>query len=75
MRQQQPARIVVAVPVAAPSTCRDLLSVADEVVCVVMPESFYAVGSWYDDFSQTSDAEVHALLEHSTQDGPVAAAT
>jgi predicted phosphoribosyltransferase len=62
VRQQQPARIVVAVPVAAPSTCRDLLSVADEVVCVVMPESFYAVGSWYDDFSATTDEQVRATL-------------
>ena len=62
MRQQQPARIVVAVPVAAPSTCRDLLSVADEVVCVAMPESFYAVGSWYDDFSATTDEQVRAAL-------------
>lgn len=62
VRQQQPARIVVAVPVAAPSTCRDLLSVADEVVCVIMPESFFAVGSWYEDFSATTDEQVRAAL-------------
>jgi predicted phosphoribosyltransferase len=62
LRQHQPARIVVAVPVAAPSTCRDLLSVAEDVICVVTPESFYAVGAWYDDFAPTTDEEVCAVL-------------
>jgi putative phosphoribosyl transferase len=62
LRQQQPAEIVVAVPVAAPSTCHKLRSVADDVVCVLMPEMFYAVGQWYADFSQTTDEEVRELL-------------
>jgi predicted phosphoribosyltransferase len=75
LRQQGPARIVVAVPVAAAATCEEFRDEVDDVVCVHTPQPFYAVGSWYDDFSQTSDAEVHALLEHSTQDGPAAAAT
>jgi predicted phosphoribosyltransferase len=62
LRGQGPARIVVAVPVGAPSTCALLRAEADEVVCAAMPEPFYAVGQWYDDFSETSDDEVRALL-------------
>jgi predicted phosphoribosyltransferase len=61
-RQLSPARLVVAVPVGAPDTCRALARVADEVVCAVRPEPFLAVGVWYDDFRQTTDAEVHDLL-------------
>jgi predicted phosphoribosyltransferase len=63
LRQQGVARIVVAVPVAPASTCREFESEADEVVCAVTPEPFYAVGQWYRDFSQTSDAEVEELLD------------
>jgi predicted phosphoribosyltransferase len=62
LRRQNPRRIVVAVPVAAAETCAALEVEADEVVCARTPEPFYAVGLWYDDFSQTSDAEVRALL-------------
>jgi putative phosphoribosyl transferase len=62
LRGQNPARIVVAVPVGAPSTCALLRAEADEVVCAAMPEPFYAVGQWYDDFSETTDDEVRALL-------------
>ncbi len=62
LRRQQPARIVVAVPVAARETCDELRTVADEVVCARMPEPFYAVGLWYTDFSQTTDQEVRDLL-------------
>jgi predicted phosphoribosyltransferase len=62
LRQQQPARIVVAVPIAAPETCEQLRAVADEVICAVTPEPFYAVGLWYADFSQTTDEEVRDLL-------------
>lgn len=58
LRAQEPARIVVAVPVGARETCDRLSHVADEVVCVDMPEPFYAVGAWYDDFSQMTDDEV-----------------
>jgi putative phosphoribosyl transferase len=58
LRGQEPARIVVAVPVGARETCERLSRVADEVVSVEMPEPFYAVGAWYDDFSQTTDDEV-----------------
>lgn len=62
LRQQQPASIVVAVPVAAKQTCEELRIVADEVVCAVTPDPFYAVGLWYEDFSQTTDEEVRELL-------------
>jgi putative phosphoribosyl transferase len=60
---QQPARLVVAVPVAAPQTCQELESEVDEVVCAVTPTPFYSVGLWYENFPQTSDEEVRSLLE------------
>jgi putative phosphoribosyl transferase len=63
VRTYAPARVVVAVPVGAPSSCAELEGIADEVVCVRMPASFAAVGSWYRDFAQTSDDEVRALLQ------------
>jgi len=62
VRQQQPASIVVAVPVAASLTCDDLRIEADEVICGFTPDPFYAVGLWYEDFSQTTDEEVRELL-------------
>ncbi|MEP7226331.1 MAG: phosphoribosyltransferase [Gemmatimonadales bacterium] len=63
LRQQGPARIVVAVPVASPDTCELLKAHVDEVVCAATPEPFYAVGLWYRDFSQTTDEEVRELLQ------------
>jgi len=63
LRQKQAGRIVVAVPVAARETCESLRAEADDVVCAATPEPFYAVGLWYDDFSQTTDEEVRDLLE------------
>ncbi len=62
LRLQHPARLVVAIPVAAPPSCEAMHAEADEVICPLMPEAFYGVGWWYDDFSQTSDKEVHDLL-------------
>ena len=62
VKQEQPARVIVAVPVGAPDTCRELHSMADDVVCAHMPRSFSAVGEWYRDFSQTTDEEVVELL-------------
>lgn len=62
LRRRRPARIVVAVPVGAVETCTELQEEADEVVCVQTPEPFHAVGLWYQDFSQTTDDEVRALL-------------
>jgi predicted phosphoribosyltransferase len=61
-RQQQPRHLVAAIPVADADVCESLRNEADEVVCASTPEFFQAVGRWYDDFSQTSDDEVRALL-------------
>jgi putative phosphoribosyl transferase len=63
LRKQDVARIVVAVPVSPPSTCQEMEAEADEVVCVRMPEPFFAIGLWYEQFPQTSDKEVRDLLE------------
>ncbi len=60
--QQGAARIVVAVPVAAPETAASLRAEVDELVCVTTPSPFHAVGLWYDDFEQVSDGEVGTLL-------------
>lgn len=62
LRKQAPARIVVAVPVAAPETCEEFKTEVDEVVCAATPRMFSGVGRWYEDFSQTTDEEVHELL-------------
>jgi putative phosphoribosyl transferase len=61
---QEPAKLVVAVPVAPPSFCDDLSLDADEVVCVAMPATLNAIGYWYADFSQTTDEEVRQCLAH-----------
>jgi len=63
LRQQQPARIVVAVPVSAPETCDEYRIGVDEIICAVTPEPFLGVGMWYLDFPQTTDDEVRDLLE------------
>lgn len=62
LRTQNVARIVVAVPVAAEDTCRDLIPLVDELVCPLRPEYFNAVGAWYEVFEQTSDREVIDLM-------------
>ena len=63
VKQLKPRRVVVAVPVAAPETCEEFRHEVDEVVCALTPAYFRAVGIWYEDFEQTTDEEVHALLE------------
>lgn len=68
LRQQGPARIVVAVPVGAPDTCGELQREADEVVCAQTPQPFHAVGVWYKDFTQTSDEEVRDLLARAAEE-------
>jgi putative phosphoribosyl transferase len=73
LRQLNAARIVVAVPVAAASTYSDMQRAADDVVAVLVPERFYAVGQWYEDFSQTSDEEVRELLAQAVRRHPVEA--
>jgi predicted phosphoribosyltransferase len=72
LRQQQPARIVVAVPTASPETCDELKREVDEVICATTPDPFYAVGLWYEDFSQTTDEEVRELLARGTGAGRAA---
>jgi putative phosphoribosyl transferase len=67
VRAHAPSRIVVAVPVGAPDTCRELEHVADEIVCARSPEFFSAVGQWYVDFSQTTDEEVRDLLHEASR--------
>jgi predicted phosphoribosyltransferase len=63
LRKLGPAKVVVAVPVGAADTCEEFGEEADEAVCAREPDPFYAVGMWYEDFSQTTDAEVRDLLE------------
>ena len=70
LRQLKPARVVVAVPVAPLSTCRRLKSDVDELVCVHMPESFYAIGQFYADFSQVTDEEVTDLIDRAAHRTP-----
>ncbi len=69
LRKMEPRRIIIAVPVAAESTCNDFRAegIADDVVCLRTPEPFQAVGLWYSDFTQTSDDEVHELLARGQQ--------
>jgi predicted phosphoribosyltransferase len=63
IRRPRPARVVVAVPVAAASICQALEQAADEVICATTPALFVAVGQAYRDFGQTTDEEVCALLD------------
>jgi len=63
LRVEGPDTIVVAVPVSAADTCFAFRDIADDVVCIMTPDPFYAVGLWYEDFSQTTDEEVHELLD------------
>ena len=63
LRARHPVRLVVAVPVGAPETCADFQQEADQAICARTPEPFYGVGQWYEDFSQTTDAEVRDYLE------------
>lgn len=67
LKQLEPAKIVVAVPVAADETCYEFKYQVDAVICAITPEPFYGVGLWYQDFSQTTDDEVRELLNKSEQ--------
>ncbi|MBE9034317.1 phosphoribosyltransferase [aff. Roholtiella sp. LEGE 12411] len=66
VRKQQPAKIVVAVPVAALETCQVLEAEVDEMVYIATPSPFYSVSLWYDNFPQTTDEEVRNLLTKAT---------
>lgn len=70
LRQRGPDRIVVAVPVGAEETCSEFRNEADESVCATTPDPFFAVGQWYEDFSQTTDGEVSELLQRAWQEHP-----
>lgn len=63
VRQQQPAHIVVAIPVAASSTCAALRAEGNEVICVKESDALFAIGLWYEEFPQTTDGEIHDLLD------------
>lgn len=65
LRQLNPANIVLAIPVAEATTCKKLATLVETIVCPLQPTNFYAVGQWYEDFNQTSDEEVFALLKKS----------
>lgn len=65
LQTQQPEYVIVAVPVAPRSVCQQLNHRVNEVVCLLTPEPFSAIGNWYENFDQTTDAEVRALLEQS----------
>jgi predicted phosphoribosyltransferase len=62
LRKKQPQRVVVATPIGAPDSCEAFKDLVDEVVCVMTPDPFYAVGMWYEHFGQTTDEEVCHLL-------------
>jgi putative phosphoribosyl transferase len=67
LRKLEPAKIVVAVPVASKQTCAVFQNKVDEIVCGITPDPFLAVGVWYKNFSQTTDEEVRQLLNLASQ--------
>lgn len=67
LRRQSPARLVLAVPVCAPETAEAMRGLVDDLVCLAQPQAFQAVGYWYEDFRQVSDAEVVGLLSRAAQ--------
>jgi putative phosphoribosyl transferase len=68
LRQEGAARVVVAVPIAPPQTCDAFRDIVDDIVCARTPEPFYAVGLWYEDFSQTTDDEVRELVGRAAEE-------
>jgi putative phosphoribosyl transferase len=67
VRAREPARLIIAVPVAPESSCNEMRSEADEVVCALTPDLFFGVGQFYQNFHQTTDDEVRQLLARSTE--------
>lgn len=67
VKTKNPAKVVIAVPVAAPDTCGEFRNEVDKIVCFATPEPFYGVGAWYEDFSQTTDKEVCDLLDRAAK--------
>ncbi len=70
LQQQQPARIVVGVPISSPETCSKFQTEVDEIVGTMTPRPFLSVGLWYDNFEQTTDEEVKSLLSRSANSHP-----
>ena len=70
LRQNGAAKVVVAVPVGPPDTCLEIGQLADDTICLSTPPFFQAVGQYYEDFSQTSDADVRELLSRAAQRPP-----
>ncbi|HSA54268.1 MAG TPA: phosphoribosyltransferase family protein [Gemmatimonadaceae bacterium] len=69
LRERRPARVIAAAPVGASEACEMLVRVADACVCAAIPEPFGGVGVWYEDFAQTTDEEVIAVLEQASDHG------
>lgn len=67
LRNMNAHEVIVAVPVAAKETCLEFRTIADDIICLRTPSPFQAVGLWYDDFAQTTDDEVHALLDRASK--------
>jgi putative phosphoribosyl transferase len=67
LRAQDPAQIIVAVPIAPVETCEMFEQEVDQIVCAATPEPFFGVGLWYENFEQTSDEEVRESLERATE--------
>lgn len=63
LRLKQPKNIIIAVPVAARETCEELANLVEAIICPLQPDHFYAVGAWYEQFTQTTDEEVIDLLK------------
>ncbi len=71
LKSQNPKRIVIGVPTAAPPTCRSFEDEVDEVICAITPQPFMGVGAWYENFSQTTDDDVRDILENAEETLPV----
>lgn len=67
LKQEQPAHLIIAVPVASPEIYAEFGGLVDEMVCLMTPKTFFAIGLWYEDFSQTTDQEVCDLLARAAQ--------
>lgn len=70
LRTRKPVRLIAAVPISPPDACQSMRARADDMVCLVTPEPMHAVGLWYEDFTQTSDAEVRDLLTAAARRAP-----
>ncbi len=68
LKTKQPKKIIAAVPIGSADTCNQIRGEADEVVCGMMPDPFYAVGAWYSDFMQITDEEINQLLNHAAHE-------